>query len=249
MVVKPVIPNKTVKKIKANYAEIKSVAREMAAVSMRFKELLFDFLDVDYAYIALDFDSNKAMVDDIASCYERSPKTIYNIINEIRVLIVLDLEPDSISQSTALALKGRVDQDNWKEVYHIALDLVDGNVSNVTERIMKKAIQIFEEQAAMDESEKATKDDLKEDFESNSYHFKSDQSLHEDEPEPVASRGLVKSSAKAQSKNLMSKTEKDFLKDFDSILISDGLDRVFDLRGHLCEMLILVDEMEKCLVD
>jgi hypothetical protein len=248
MDIKPIIPRKKVAQIEADFAEIKAAAREFGRTSIYFKTLLFCFLDIEYAYIALKFKSNKAMIARIAKCYERSPKTIYNMVNEVKVLIALGLPVDRISQSTALTLKGRVDQDNWREVFNIALELVDGNVSDVTQSVMKQAIQIFygqldaensSDDAAVESEEPETSS-----FDDEEFSVKTKESSDEpddwddEEPEPPATRGRQKPSNQLQvTEHVECKSAKT---EFQSQLHSN----VEELKKYIAEMQSIVEEIE-----
>lgn len=248
MVINQIITNRDKIKIKADFAEIKAAAREFGRASLYLKMLLFCFLDIEYAYIALGLDSNKEMIDDIASCYKRSPKTIYNIINEVKVLIVLGLPADRISQSTALTLKGRVDQDNWREVFNIALELVDGNVSDVKQSVMKQAIQIFygqlDAENSSDDAAVGSEESEASLFDDEEFSVKTKESSDEpddwddEEPELTASRGRQKPSNQSQS------TEQVKSKSAKTEIQSKLYSNVEELKKYIAEMQDIVEEIE-----
>ncbi|QPK62921.1 hypothetical protein IVG45_19155 [Methylomonas sp. LL1] len=150
---KPICSAQESEEIKADFADIKKTVKNIACSIDYLKNLLVRFLQVEYAYQVLDFETNKEMVDEIAKCYKKNPTTIYNIINEVKVLIELGLDPGEISQAALLVLKGSMKKSDWKAVFNVALELSGRDVSKLTTDVMKQAVHNFKGELEEEEIE------------------------------------------------------------------------------------------------
>jgi hypothetical protein len=235
---------KEAEEIKVDFAEIKLAAREIAYSIVYLKGLLVLFLQKEYAYVVLGFETNKEMVDEIAKCYIKNPKTIYNIINEVLVLIELGFDPGEISQAALLVLKGSLKKKDWKAVFNMALELANGDVGKVTADVMKQAVQSFkgefeeEDESSDDGSEEVGSDNSEDDQTDN-------DSLDDDdeEMESPATRGRKKVIEKPLVKKAKSDDSKDRIKP--SAIKTKLKDKIEQLKVYTAELQGVVEEMER----